>query len=228
MVDIHSHILPNVDDGSASPEESAQLLRLSRQQGVTLQVATPHFYATKATPDRFLARRQAAWEALPYDAQSMPRLLLGAEVAYFSSMCNCEALIQMQLGDSGLLLVEMPFSRWTDRMIQDVLQLQQLGLRPVLAHVERYDGMGQLSAYRDLLLGEGVLLQCNAAAFLPAFSRYTRMLQKGEIHFLGSDCHNMTTRPPKLDKAAQRIGVKLGGHALEELDRFAYNMLRIE
>ena len=61
MIDLHTHILPNVDDGSSSLEESLALLRMLASQGVTLTAATPHFYATSDTPEKFFRRREAAW-----------------------------------------------------------------------------------------------------------------------------------------------------------------------
>lgn len=228
MIDIHAHILPGMDDGSADAGETAQLLCLSRRQGVTLMAATPHFYATKDTPENFLSRRQAAVEKMEYDAQTMPRLLLGAEVAYFDGMDRCEELRQLQIGQSSLLLVEMPFTAWSDRMVYEIISFRnRLGLQPVLAHVDRYDRRDQFPKYRRMLLEEGVLFQCNAEAFLARFSgaRYVRMLKRGELHFLGSDCHNMRSRPPKLDQAQTVITRKLGSQAIEKLDAFAKNIL---
>ena len=64
MIDLHTHILPNVDDGSSSLEESLALLRMLASQGVTLTAATPHFYATSDTPEQFFRRREAAWKQL--------------------------------------------------------------------------------------------------------------------------------------------------------------------
>jgi len=228
MVDLHSHILPGMDDGSADAEETRQLLCLSRQQGVTLMAATPHFYADKDTPEKFLDRRQAAVEKMEYDGQTMPRLLLGAEVAYFGGMNRCEALRQLQIGQSGLILIEMPFAAWSDRMTDELLSFpSRLGLTPVLAHVDRYGRKDQFPKYRGLLQEEGVLFQCNADAFLPAFSgaRFVRMLDRGEMHFLGSDCHNMHSRPPKLDQAQKVITKRLGIQAIDRLDAFAKDIL---
>jgi len=81
MIDLHTHILPNVDDGSSSLEESLALLRMLASQGVTLTAATPHFYATSDTPEQFFRRREAAWQQLSGAMESgMPCVLLGAEV----------------------------------------------------------------------------------------------------------------------------------------------------
>ena len=79
MIDLHSHILPQVDDGSRSTEESLQMLTALAAQGVTDVAATPHFYASENGPDRFLARRARSWQQLrPHLTASLPRVHLGA------------------------------------------------------------------------------------------------------------------------------------------------------
>ena len=157
-------------------------------------------------------------------------MLLGAEVAYFDGMAGTEQLTQMQLGESKLLLVEMPFGPWSQRMIREISLLTiQLGLRPVLAHIDRYRRKDQLSRFAGELLQQGVLFQCNAQAFTDASSRRWAMnrLNREQIHFLGSDAHNMTTRAPNLAQAAQIITKKMGSDALEALTAFSKDMLGI-
>lgn len=220
MIDIHSHILPGIDDGSQSISESLEMLRLSRQQGVTKIFATPHFSAVKENPTAFLSRRQASAAQLDPDPETMPQLGLGAEVAYFSGMSRCKELQDLCLEGTDLLLVEMPFIPWTDRIVSDVCAIrQQLGLMPVLAHVERYSRGSQMGRYRDLLLQEA-LFQCNAEYFLRmgTKTKALRQLRRGEIHLLGSDTHNLTSRAPKLGEAAAVIRQKLGEEALSRLN----------
>ena len=228
MIDIHCHILPGVDDGSANVEMSAKLLEMLRRQGVDTLVATPHFYATEDTPEQFLQRRADGFAALQQAGIDTSHILPGAEVAYYDGMHKSQALEQMQLGNSRLLLVEMPFRNWSDRMIDVLCRIpDQLGLRPVLAHIERYPGRQQLAKYKDILLDNGVYFQCNATAFLQGFQsrRYFRMLQDGQIHFLGTDCHNLTTRAPQMDQAAAVITKKIGSGMLPELNAYARELL---
>ena len=215
MIDLHSHILPNMDDGSKSPAETAALLARLGQQGITTLAATPHFYAQEA-PDVFLRRRKEATENMPVLPEGAPEILLGAEVAYFPSMGNCDALIPLQIGD------------WSDRVVEDVCEIPvQLGLIPVLAHVNRYPGRKQFPKYKDILMNSGVFFQCNAEAFLtPKTRRWALdLMKKGYIHFLGSDCHNTTTRFPRWDEAKAVIAKKLGPGFLENLDQNARELL---
>lgn len=226
MIDLHSHILPEMDDGSKSPAESAALLQMLQQQGVTTVAATPHFYA-KETPEAFLKRRQEAVAKLPL-LEGGPEILLGAEVAYFSGMGSCEALIPLQIENSKLLLIEMPFQDWSENVVEDVCEIPvQLGLIPVLAHINRYTGKHQFPKYKDLLLQSGVLFQCNAEAFLSFGPRRWALdqLKKGYIHFLGSDCHNQDKRPPQLDRANDIITKKFGRIFLRQFYKDSENLL---
>lgn len=230
MIDLHSHILPGMDDGSESPEMSRSLLTLLHRQGVETVVATPHFYAMEDTPEDFLRRRAEACDRLSQDGEDTPRILLGAEVAYFDGMSHSRMLEDLQLEQSGLLLVEMPFGAWSRRMIEELFQIPILtGLTPVLAHVNRYRRADQLPKYRKELLRQGVLFQCNAEAFLSLWERRWAlgMLRRGQIHFLGSDAHNLTNRAPKLMQAAQVIAHKLGVETLDKLTAFSKEMLNI-
>lgn len=225
MIDLHSHILPGMDDGSKNVEESRALLAMLKEQGVTAVVATPHFYPHRETPESFLQRRQACAHRL---GETELPLLLGAEVAYFSGISHSGELSEMQLGDTGLLLVEMPFKPWNDRIVRDICDISiRQCLIPVLAHVDRYRGREQFPKYARQLLENDVLFQCNAEVFESFFGRQwaLKQLRKGYIHFLGSDCHNLENRRPKLDIAADAIVKKLGSAALEDFNAQASRLV---
>lgn len=219
-----------MDDGSASVAESRKLLELLRQQGVKVVAATPHFYPESDTPESFLERRAEAFAKLERETGD-PQIILGAEVAYFDGMSHSQELAQLQLGHSRLLLVEMPFQSWTDHMVEEICALPQgAGVTPVLAHVDRYLGSGQMRKYYRRLLANDVYFQCNAEVFTHVLRRgwILKLLGRGNIHFLGSDCHNLTTRPPKLDLAAQVITQKLGAQVLKDLEKTSQQLLGIE
>lgn len=217
MIDLHTHILPQMDDGSKSPEESIKLWEMLQAQGATKIAATSHFYPDQEAPEDYLARREKAVTMLPRELAD--NLILGAEVAYFPNLGNCRAIAPLHLGNTNLLLVEMPFCDWTDRIVEDICSIpNQLGLTPVLAHINRYRGKSQFPKYCHRLAQSDVLFQCNAEAFVPGMTGRWALgqLKKGWIHFLGSDTHNTTSRPPKLDQAAQFIEKKLGSGFLPQ------------
>lgn len=229
MTDFHSHVLPCVDDGSKSIEMSGAMLRASYSQGVRLMAATPHFYAHRHSPERFLEKRQAAYESLHLDDSSMPELILGAEVSYFAGMSRSEALGSLRLGSTELILVELPFSGWTATMAAEICSLHRsTGLTPVLAHIERYRKTKNYSAYLEQFLESGVLLQCNAEFFLAPFmgGKAMKMLRSGMISFLGSDCHDLEKRPPNLGQAREKISSRGGSQLLRRMDEYAEALLR--
>lgn len=224
IADLHSHILPGIDDGSASVEESAALLKLLREQNISQVVATPHFYPTQDRPDRFLARRQRALEQLQAHLgaglRDYPRITLGAEVYYYPGMSDSEVLRKLTIGDGDCILVEMPMGPWTEAMYRDLVQIRERqGLTPVIAHVDRYISPLRTFGIPAQLEQLPVLVQANASFFLRRGTRNMalRMLKKGQIHLLGSDCHNLTHRPPQLGNAVEEIRSHLGEEALERV-----------
>ena len=200
MIDFHTHILPGMDDGSKSVSESLEMLQLEARQGINLAVLTPHFYSSENSPDTFLRRRQRSWEKLSASLEDgLPRLLLGAEVQYFEGIAQMENIRLLCIWGTRLLLLEMPFCSWDERMVQTVLTLQENGeVQPVLAHIDRYLSFRGNSAQLDRLRRQGILMQMNVSAFNGFFSRRkaASMVRGGKLHFFGSDCHNNSTRKP--------------------------------
>ena len=230
IADVHSHILPGIDDGSASLEESAALIAMLKEQNVPWVAATPHFYPNRDHLGRFLQRREKAAEELKAflgeDGQTLP-VVLGAEVYYYPGMSDSEALKQLTYGGSPYLLVEMPMSPWTDAMFRELAQIREKqGLIPVVAHVDRYIRPLRHHGIPARLEKLPVLVQANASFFLRRSTRSMalRMLKKGQIHLLGSDAHNVNHRVPRLGEAVEVIRRELGESALETLAENAKNI----
>ena len=216
MTDYHSHILPKMDDGSKSVEESLSLLREEVRQGIDTVIMTPHFYAGQNSPKRFLKRRYDAFQRLlPALDRSCPRIILGAEVQFFPGISDCRELSYLTIGQTKLLLLEMPFSRWDFQTIQETLLLQERqDVRVVLAHIDRYYSDQPDSLWQELH-SAGILMQLNTSALDGALERrrYRKLIDKGFIHMLGSDCHNMTSRAPRWEHVTPDIS----GRVLENM-----------
>ena len=229
MIDIHTHILPGMDDGSASLKESLSMVRESARQGVRLLAATPHFYATQEDPEGFLRRREKSLSLLENAWQEgFPILLVGAEVRFFDGISRVEEVKSLVIEHTNIMLLEMPFTSWSGRMVDEVLELQRRrGFQVLLAHIERYL-KDQDSQVWDTLRQNGVWTQCNANFFLRWQTRRKAqaLFKKGEIQMLGSDTHNMTTRPPNLALAREALVKSLGEAAWRDFERRSYALLK--
>ena len=217
MIDFHSHILPDMDDGSDSVETSLEMLRVSRKQGVTLLCATSHFYADEEDPASFLARRTEAWRALR-DAmepgEEYPAVLLGAEILFFPGISVSEEIRSLTLERTPFLLVEPPMMTWSEDMLEEIDECgRSLHCIPVIAHVDRYMRMLNDDSLLERAARRRVLIQFNAGAFLRSGFREKALafLQGGKIHFLGSDCHDTVRRRPNLGDAYDVIASSDGG-----------------
>lgn len=225
LIDLHSHILPCVDDGSESVERSLEMLRCSYSQGVRKIVATPHFYPNMIGPDDFLEKRGRAVEALSTAVEeqkargeNFPTVYLGAEIAYFDGISRSAAVSDLCVLGTKLLLVEMPFERWSETNIGELISLKAKGFQPIVAHYDRYCSY-QERGLLDRLLEGGVAIQLNADAFLRFGTKRQAlgMVSMGAVSFLGSDCHNMTTRMPNLSDAVSVIEKSHGCGYIEEI-----------
>ncbi len=222
MTDWHSHILPGIDDGSANVEESHKLIQMLKEQGISKIVATPHFLADRFSIDSFIEKRDRAAELLREKLpEEHPEIILGAEVYYYSGISALDGLDRLCIGGSRYLLLEMPLERWTEYTVSELIKLaSSSSITLVLAHIERYYKIQSKETWRRLYAA-GVLMQVNASFFNDVKTRRKAMsmLKKQQIHFVGSDCHNTTSRPPQIGRALEIIEKKLGSKYLEYLSQ---------
>jgi len=223
-VDFHTHILPGIDDGSRNIEESIKLLSIEKEHGVKAVVATPHFYPHEDTPERFLKRRQNAYEKLMQETgedSSLPKIILGAEVYYFKGISEWRGLRDLAVQDTGYLLLEMPLGNWTESMYEDIWGIyNKQGLIPIIAHIDRYIDVFNTGKVMKRLESMPVIVQANGNFFI---NRKTRkkalnLLKKNDINIIGSDCHNLDVRRPNLNQVAEIIKEQLGEEYLNRIN----------
>lgn len=228
LIDWHSHVLPGIDDGSQTVEESIVLLKALSSQGVHTVVATPHYNADQESVESFLQRRSESLRNLSkgFCSENL-KILLGAEVRYYPGISRLEEIGKLKIEGSRLLLLEMPRSKWTEYTLRELEELSGSGdTIPILAHIERY-----LSFQTDSILHRlyecGILMQVNAPFFTGFFTRKKalRLLGESKIHLVGSDCHNMIGRPPMLDQAFQCIEKRFGTDFICQMNEFGSSML---
>lgn len=224
LIDLHSHVLPEFDDGSQSLEMSLAMLRREVEQGVGTVCASSHYYVHREGFEAFCARRAEALErltsALPED---FPRVLPAAEVAYFPRMEE-QDLTPLCIQGTRTLMLEMPFADWTSLQAEAVEALVlDCGYQVVLVHPERFcfskSNKHRLEKLAELPIG----LQINAGSLLRWGTRRLALdlLQMAQYPLLGSDCHNLTTRPPNLKEGREVIRKKLGESFLRQMDENA-------
>ena len=232
LVDFHSHILPGVDDGSASIEESLRMLQLEAEQGIAHVVATPHFYPRYDDPEQFLQRRNAAYAALTEQLrgrEDLPSVTLGAEVYYFRGISDSQMLSRLTVGSSKCVLLELPPAPWPDSVYRELEEIRQKqGLMPIIAHIDRYIRPLQTYQIPRRLSQLPVLVQANAAFFLEKLTQplALKLLRGGQIHLLGSDCHGAQTRRPNLGAAETVILRKLGPETLDRVRNYEGKVLK--
>lgn len=188
-IDFHAHILPGADHGSDRIETTMAQLELIRSSGVDAVVATPHFYPNQDSPERFLARRARAVEALLAAApKGGPKIFLGAEVAVCPHLERMEKthLQRLCIAGTNVILLEMPMTTWNDALIRTVTEIRELGFCPVIAHVDRY-AAGEVAK----VLRRDLPVQLNASAFrgLLHRGRYLKLAMTPRVWALGSDLH---------------------------------------
>lgn len=230
-IDFHSHILPGIDDGSKSVEQSIEMLKQAAEQGIGHMVATPHFYPRHDTPERFLKRRERAEQKLREEMakySDLPQISMGAEVYFFRGISEFDALSDLTIANGRYLLLEMPMAPWSDSMYREMEQLyMRQGITPVIAHIDRYISPFRTHGIPKKLSQLPVLVQANAE-FFQKFSTQAmamQMLRKGQIHLLGSDCHNLSDRKPNLGPVLDWIEARLGTEAVSKISQCGETVL---
>lgn len=203
-IDIHTHILPGLDDGPADMEGSVALARCYERVGIKTIVATPHYLpgtAWMASKDKILesARQlQARLDSENIDLHIQP----GMEIAYHKKIAD--NLLEdklLPLGTSGHYLIEPPLSGEQHALVEGLLNLSDLGLQFILAHPERVGTFQKQPEQLRRLIEKGWLLQINTGSLLGYFGRRSKetadkLLKNNQIHLIASDAHDHQRRPP--------------------------------
>ena len=210
---------------------SIEMLLMEAQQGITHVVATPHFYAQRDQLDTFLQRRDEAYQALQREMElysGLPEVLLGAEVSFFRGISESEFLKKLMIHQNRCLLIELPTPPWDEAIFRE---LEAIWVRreilPIIAHIDRYISRWKSGPVLKRLSQLPVIVQANSEFFLNKKTAgfAMKMLKNEQIHLLGSDCHNMSSRKPDLGQAVDRITKKLGTDSLNRISEYENKVL---
>lgn len=221
MVDLHTHVLPGIDDGAEDAEVSRKLLEILSAQGVDSVVFTSHYYGRKRSPRQFLEARAAAFDSIKELVPPGMDVYLGAEVHFSGQMVvSNEAICPMAIGDTRYLLIELPFLSAWDSALYNRLRdfVSETDYVPVVAHAERYAEVQKSPAVLSALSDLGCLFQVNTSAFTGDESRLAfAMLKNGYVDCLGTDAHNLTDRAPCYTEAKSAVESAGYGEAFEKI-----------
>lgn len=210
MIDFHTHILPSIDDGARTVEESINMLKSSYGKGIRTSVLTPHFYPKgEDSLKPFLERREKAYELLKRNVAcetEIPELRLGCEVNLATDVSEYDGIERLCIEGTDYILLEIPHNaEWNEELCDKIYNVRLKGLKPIVAHIDRYLPIPK-KALKDLS-EVGALYQMNADAFLyfGLKKEAARLFEKGFVHILGSDMHNLKDRPNNMDKAIKEL-----------------------
>lgn len=214
MIDLHSHALPQIDDGAKNVEISIKMLCESFSQGVELCALTPHCVLHKPDSlEKFLKARKESFELLQEKISqtnlSVPQFRLGAEVYFDNDISQCDGIEKLCIEGTNLLLVEFPMRNVNRKSYDWLYSLTLKGIRPLIAHVDRYQCYESfISDFSDL----DVAYQLNAENFLSFWARrhIKKILKYDENFIVSSDMHNLEDRPCNMAAAFLRAEKMLG------------------
>ncbi|MCR5101162.1 MAG: hypothetical protein K6B41_07380 [Butyrivibrio sp.] len=222
-IDIHSHIMPGVDDGSPDMKTSLEMLKIAVSEGTENIILTPHHKPMhrNLTPEKMKAHRDNLQQAAN-DAGIKVRLFTGNEIYYSDeTMDELEQGYICPLASSEYVLIEFHPTDSFANIRNAIYKVQFVGYIPVLAHVERYADIVEHSEYVDELIKMGCYIQENASSIMGKYGfgikHFTRkLLKEGKVHFVATDAHDSQKRAPHLAECRKLVENKYGvGYANE-------------
>lgn len=224
MTDLHTHILPEMDDGASSKDVSLEILTSLKSQGVKRVVFTSHYYQHIESVDTFLSRRDKAYDKIKDEIPDGIEIKLGSEMHLTDrNAVRFSELKKLKIGDTRYILTELSKASEWSKHIFTVLDrfIDETDLVPIIAHVEMYPAVRSQPELISKLIDCGCLVQSNCDSFLiPEIrSLVLKMAKKDMIYCLGSDSHNMKKRPPYYREAADVIIKEMGEEYFKRLQR---------
>ncbi len=223
FIDIHSHILPSVDDGADSEQVTKAMLQTAFEEGITTIVATPHFVGglCKNRKDEIYNKYEKVykwWKSISPDNI----LCLGNELFYGENLIeNLDKGYALTMNGTNYILVEFPVYADYPYIRRAVQTLMYAGYVPIIAHIERYQGLRKKNKVQELV-EIGCFMQSNTSAILGRYGLKTKMfllnlLKSSLLHFVATDAHSEIERSPQMKECALFLQKKLGQEMMEEI-----------
>lgn len=224
MIDFHSHIIPNIDDGSRSVEETAQLLEEASRVGFDAIISTSHYIEDGFEAN--VAIRQTWIDAISKILEERKinlKIYLGSEVYITDNIIQLlDENVIPTINGSDYVLFEYPLNAKPMDMYKAVYDMQGKGYKPILAHPERYKFIQEDPDIIYDLIQKGVLMQSNYASIIGYYGEEAevlvkKLLENNMVHFFGSDVHRERSIYPLLKEIKKEIEFVVGRNKLKEL-----------
>lgn len=232
MIDFHSHILPNIDDGSRSMEESINLIREATEAGFAGIISTSHYlqdYYECDEQERIKLLEDIDDEASKLSnniGMQMPKLYLGSEIYITTDMINLlEEKKASTINNTKYVLFELPMNS-RPLFVKDVVyKLIEDGYRPIIAHPERYSYVKEDIGFVKELKNMGALFQSNYGSIIGMYGNSAKktvkkLLKENLISFLGSDVHKTGQIYPKIPKILKKLNRWIPSDMVQNLTTF--------
>lgn len=233
--DFHSHILPGIDDGARSVEESLRMLDMmgsSLTDGTHYVVATPHFKSHDVSDEiieSYVSDRNAAFADIKKAAPEKSRnIILGSEVALGRELTECNSLDKLTMGNSDIIMLEMPFMPYKPWLYDVVANIRYTHkLTPMIAHFERYFSLYKRDDYAELFEFPDAIFQFNSSSLKERKLRKLifAALESGIPLVMGSDCHDTKSRVPDYSNGLQIMNKKLDIEAVDYFKDMSANII---
>jgi protein-tyrosine phosphatase len=237
MIDIHTHILPGVDDGAETVQDSIQMIEQAIELGVEAICATPHILnGVNSTSQEKINRAFQLIHSQVDERKLKIKLILGSEIYIRKDMNSLSRFNFFSLNQTGrYILMELPLGQLPSSLDRLIYDLRLQGITPIIAHPER--SISEKSQLKDIenLIRLGALMQINAGSLLSHYGKLARkmgecLLTRNLIHIMASDAHNPSSRSVAvLPQAFRRVSQLLGKRKAEELIMYTpYKILKGE
>ncbi|MBU4234085.1 MAG: hypothetical protein KKD99_04725 [Proteobacteria bacterium] len=223
MIDVHSHILPGIDDGARDLEEALEMARLAVADGIRVMVATPHLFKHKSVDLDAINEKRVILEHIDIFRDRLAaegialEILPGCDVPLSVDALSLLAEDRVLTVNDGkrYLLLELPHFSIPPSLEDICFRLQSRGLTPIITHPERQPLIKERPDRLGRLIDLGCLAQLTAGSLTGGFGRRVakvsrQLVKKGYIHLLASDTHNTRGRPPMLSKAVSELSKLVG------------------
>jgi len=220
MIDIHSHLLPNIDDGPQSMDESLALAQFAVTRGITHSIVTPHIHPGRWENEALSIRTSFETFKKALADKNIPlKMGMSGEVRVGIESLQMIASHQVPFlgrwGNDYVVLLEMPHSHIPSGMEQMIQWMLQRNIRPLIAHPERNKDILRKLDNIQMLVNTGCLFQVTAGSISGKFGstardRACQLLEMGVVTVLATDAHNLNRRPPALDEGRAAAAAIIG------------------